>query len=334
MSEIQSGANNTFQRATQLQREGRLEEAIALYREAIEKNPNFAWYYHDLGEALIALGDPKEAIECYRKAVEISPESGWFNNRLSFRLATKTRLDSNWIVTLDKYEKKIYSQSGEDGIIERIFEKIGIINKLAVEFGEPNGGKNSCTANLRINHGWKTILFDKSPKSDLVHPAIITAKNINSLFKKYGVTKCFDLLSIDIDGNDYWVWKAIDDSKFKPRVVMIEFNCNFPIYKSKTIEYNPKHKYEKTKYYGASLAALDKLGRSKGYSLIYHTGPLNAFFVLTDLLPADCKELEIEDIFHPPDIESFGSKWGFGKPTWFDAPNPEKDPAKRNWVEV
>jgi hypothetical protein len=82
------------------------------------------------------------------------------------------------------------------------------------------------------------------------------------------------------------------------------------------------------------LAALDKLGRSKGYSLIYHTGPLNAFFVLTDLLPADCKELEIEDIFHPPDIESFGSKWGFGKPTWFDAPNPEKDPAKRNWVEV
>jgi tetratricopeptide (TPR) repeat protein len=143
MSEIQSGANNTFQRATQLQREGRLEEAIALYREAIEKNPNFAWYYYYLGEALIALGDPKEAIECYRKAVEISPESGWFNNRLSFRLATKTRLDSNWIITLDKYEKKIYSQSGEDGIIERIFEKIGIINKLAVEFGEPNGGKNS-----------------------------------------------------------------------------------------------------------------------------------------------------------------------------------------------
>ena len=108
MSEIQSEANNTFQRATQLQREGRLEEAIALYREAIEKNPNFAWYYHDLGEALIALGDPKEAIECYRKAVEISPESGLFN----YGLAEVLNRDGKLNEAINFYKNAVTRGSG------------------------------------------------------------------------------------------------------------------------------------------------------------------------------------------------------------------------------
>jgi hypothetical protein len=78
MSEIQSGANNTFQRATQLQREGRLEEAIALYREAIEKNPNFAWYYYYLGEALAKKNQLREAASCYKKALALNPEKYQF----------------------------------------------------------------------------------------------------------------------------------------------------------------------------------------------------------------------------------------------------------------
>lgn len=334
MAESKERGDNFFRRARNLQREGKFEEAIALYREAIEKNPDFAWYHHELGEALTAVGNWEEAIKFYRKAIEINPKSAWFSNKLLSTLSSRSVANGNWVVTLDKYEEKKYSQSGEDGVIERVFEKIGTFNKLAVEFGEPSGEKNSNTANLRKNHGWQTILFDKNPKSSLVYSAAITAENINDIFSKYEVPKHFDLLSIDIDGNDYWVWKSLDDARFKPRVVIIEFNCNLPIYKSQTIKYNPKHEYDKTKYYGASLTALYKLGKSKGYSLIYHTGPLNALFVLRELLPLEDQDVDIEDIFHMPNVKSFGKKWGFGKPTWFDAPSPEKDPRNRDWIEV
>lgn len=330
----QDESKSYIQKARKLQREGQFDEAIKVYRKAIDVNPDFSWYYHNLGEALTAVGDWEEAIQYYHKSVETNPSSSWFNYKFSSHLSKPSRENGNWIITLDKHERKVYSQSGEDGVIERIFDKIGVMNKTIVEFGEARGEKNSNSTHLRLNHGWTTILFDRNPTSDLVRAATITAENINSLFEKSGVPRYFDILSIDIDGNDYWVWKAIDDTRFKPRVVIIEFNCNFPIYQSKTIEYNPDHEYDRTKYYGASLAALYKLGKSKGYSLVYHTGPLNAFFVLKELLPVESQDLDIEEVFHTPDVESFGKKWGFGKPTWFDAPTPENDPKNRRWIEI
>ena len=340
MEKQNSLATHYLSKADQLLKEQNFLEAIEIYKLAIQSNPNFSWAYYFLGKAYLKTNQYQEATDVYQQAIKLNPQSQLFNSSLD-EVLTLINKDSNtihtndnWVLTLDKYEKKVYSQSGEDGILERIFEKIGVTNKFVVEFGEPVGGKNSNSANLLINQGWTALLFDINPRHEQVHKAIITAENINPLFEKHLVPKCFDLLSIDIDGNDFWVWKSLDENRFQPRVVMIEFNCNFPFHISKTIAYNPDHKFDKTKYYGASLAALRKLGEFKKYSLVYHTGCLNAFFVLTELLPPDSRYLPLEEIFHPPDIESFGKKWGFGNPSWFNSPNPEQDSRDLNWVEI
>lgn len=92
------------------------------------------------------------------------------------------------------------------------------------------------------------------------------------------------MLSIDIDGNDFWIWNAI--SWFKPRVVIIEYNAIFPPDIDWVIKYNPNFKYNKyTSFFGASLKALEKLGTKKGYTLVAcESKGINAFFVRSDLI--------------------------------------------------
>lgn len=340
MGEQNSLATRYLSQADKLLKEQNFLEAIEVYKLAIQANPKFSWAYYFLAKAYVKTNQYQEAVNAYQKAIILNPQSPLFNSCLAEVLTLISKgsdtipTDENWVLTLDKYERKVYSQSGEDGILERIFEKIGVTNKFSIEFGEPMGVKNSNSAYLRINHGWTALLFDIQPRDPRVYQAVITAENINQLFERHQVPEIFDLLSIDIDGNDFWVWKALNEYRFKPRVVMIEFNCNFPLHVSQTIAYNPNHQFDRTKYYGASLKALYKLGYQKGYSLVYHTGFLNAFFVLNELLPPNSRFLTLEDIFHPPDIESFGKKWGFGLPSWFDSPAPEQDDRNINWIKI
>lgn len=230
------------------------------------------------------------------------------------------------------YVKKVYSQAGDDGIIQHIFELIGTTNKRCVEFGEK--GKKGNTKLLRTDKGWKATLFDPNPLTSDSHKEFITAENVMDVFKKYKVPKIFDLLSIDIDGNDYWVWEALDEGVFKPRVVIIEFNPNFPIGDSRTIAYNPAHEYDKTIYYGASLTALQRLGRNKGYSLVHVESYLNLYFVADDLLP---ELIDIKSVFpFPLDIRAEAAKWNNRVPTWFDNKKNEarKDTLDRPWVPI
>jgi len=171
-------------------------------------------------------------------------------------------------------------------VLERLFACLGSGDRRFVEFGAWDGRHWSNTANLRIAHGWDGLLMDGDPArvSGLVKREFVTAENVESLFDRYGVPSRFDLLSIDIDGNEYWVWKAIQ--RFRPRVVVIEYNVFFGSDVSKTMPYDPVHRWDKTTFHGASLAALHKLGREKGYSLL-HTDSYapNAFFVDDALLP-------------------------------------------------
>ena len=202
---------------------------------------------------------------------------------------------------LIKAGKRIYSQTIEDGVIESIFDNIGVTNKYFIEFGAWDGVKFSNTANLRINEGWSGLLLEgnkeRADELDYVSHAFLTAENINDHFEKHNVPKEFDLLSIDLDGNDYWIWKAIDESRFRPRVVVAEFNCNFPNqFESKAIKYdsdlistNPS-----VHYYGASIPAFKKLGESKGYSLICRVNNHNLFFVDTNLLHKDDIDIPLE----------------------------------------
>lgn len=167
----------------------------------------------------------------------------------------------------------------------------------------------------------------------------VTAENINTLFTKYKVPQHFDFLSIDIDGNDYWIWKAIDDTRFRPRVVCIEFNCHFAETQSYTIQYNPKHIYKQNKYYGASLLALKSLAESRNYKLVHVIGCLNAFFVSNDCLKEQNISLDIEDYFqYPVDVQNFYRSWNIQTmPTWFNSPAPFELEAlneQYSWVEV
>lgn len=208
---------------------------------------------------------------------------------------------------LNFFEQSFFSQSGADGIIRTIFDKIGTTNKFCVEFGIHLTEGNTLYLKSK---GWDCLWMDASGDGEIINKEFITAENINDLFKKYKVPKEFDLLSIDMDGNDYWVWKAIE--KYSPRVVVMEYNPTIPPTESKTIKYDPNfcsehnEKNEMTSYYGASLLALKKLGESKGYKLITcdNMGD-NAFFVRSDLIKENFEIKEIEDIYKPP---KFGHK--------------------------
>jgi hypothetical protein len=203
--------------------------------------------------------------------------------------------------TLINYRKRIYSQTIEDGIIEGIFKNIGTTNKYFVEFGAWDGTFLSNTGNLRINEGWNGLLMEgnkqKADQYDYVQHEFITAENINELFSKHNVPKEFDLLSVDLDGNDYWIWKALDETKFKARVVIVEFNCNMPNQLEPiAVKYSPELDTTDPSiyYYSATISAWKKLAESKGYSLIYRVNNHNLFFVDTSLLHEEDINIPIE----------------------------------------
>jgi len=221
---------------------------------------------------------------------------------------------------LREYEHGVYSQGGEDGVLRRVFECIGTSNRYFVEFGAWDGRHLSNTAHLRVDHGWSGLLMEGSAerRGEGVWQELVTVENIESLFARYRVPERFDLLSIDIDGNEYWVWKAL--RSFRARVVVIEYNVFFGTAVSKTMPYDPEHDWDKSLFHGASLAALRKLGREKGYSLV-HTDSYapNAFFVLDSELPAVAVDLPIERL----------AAWDWDEPT-AEPPIPEG----RAWVDV
>ena len=157
-----------------------------------------------------------------------------------------------------------------------------------------------CNTRLLSENGWRGFLMNgKGYLKFDVKEEFITAENINELFKKYNVPTNFDLLSIDLDFNDYWIWKAIKG--YSPRVVVIEYNASIPVNVSKVIKYDPKGKWDGTNYFGASLLALVKLAKKKGYTLIgCDNSGINAFFVRDDMVKDNFKVRSIEELYKPP----------------------------------
>jgi hypothetical protein len=190
---------------------------------------------------------------------------------------------------------KVYSQHDEDGILEEIFRRVGVTNRFFVEFGVGDGMEN-CTL-YRLLQGWNGAWIECSPlcfeaiqhrMGFLINSgqlrakySFITAENIEHLFAELNVPAEFDLLSIDIDGNDYWVWNAI--GQYRPRVVVIEYNASFQRTVACTVPYAPTAIWDRSNYYGASLKALELLGAQKAYRLVgcNYTG-VSAFFVRED----------------------------------------------------
>ncbi len=203
------------------------------------------------------------------------------------------------ISNINYFERTLYSQSGEDGILEAIFYRIGTTNKFCVEFGVQTGTQCN-TRYLREEKGWTGLLMDdgvENPK--FIKKEFITAENINDLFKKYNVPNSFDLLSIDVDGNDYWIWNSLDRC-YSPRVVIIEYNPLIPPSESKTIKYDPNFKWDGTAYCGASLLALVKLAQRKGYTLVgCNTFGVNAFFIRNNEIKDNFIIKNITELYRP-----------------------------------
>ncbi len=196
-------------------------------------------------------------------------------------------------IDLTPYEASLYSQNGEDGVLAKIFELIGTSSRYCVEFGAYDGitGSNTC---LLRKQGWSALLLDRRSDSPEIHKEFITAENITSLFDKYKVPKNLDLVSIDIDYNDFYVWQALDP-KYQPKVVLIEYNSALLPDQDKVAKPMPYYSGDGTIYYGASILALYNLGRSKGYSLVYaEKAGVNLFFIRDDVLKE--KNLQFKDV--------------------------------------
>lgn len=216
-------------------------------------------------------------------------------------------------------EAKVFSEHGEDGILLYIFSTIGVTNRRFVEFGFGDGVECN-TANLSINFGWHGLLMDRSVRACesakdfysksltkatsavLIRKQFITRHNINGLLERYSFKGEIDLLSIDIDGNDYWVWKEIE--VISPRLVVIEYNASFGPEFSVTIPYEAKFdrhsKHYSGWYHGASLKALQKLGQEKGYRLIgCESAGVNAFLVREDLATRQFPPLSAGEAYFP-----------------------------------
>lgn len=198
--------------------------------------------------------------------------------------------------SLEPYGYKVYSQNDEDGIIHEIFKRIGTSDKRFVEFGVQNGLESNC--HLLFFYGWSGLWIEGAEEyckeiavkfkpviADgklIVKNAFITKENIDKLITDSGFEGDIDLLSIDIDGNDYYAWDAI--TSIHPRVVVIEYNGKFPPDLEWKQAYNPTHKWDGSDWHGASLKSLEMLGRQKGYRLVgTDLRGCNAFFVKEEI---------------------------------------------------
>lgn len=211
------------------------------------------------------------------------------------------------ILSLEKYKDpknitrftfKSFSQFGEDGLINEIFNRIGIKNNFFVEFGVGNGLENNTCFQLVVNK-WCGLWIEgaKNHSEQIAHRfskylqsdrlkfknAFVTAENIEQIFKEASVPAEFDLLSIDIDGNDYHIWRAINN--YSPRVVVVEYNASYGSFAEHCQVYYPNNVWDRTNNFGTSLKSFELLAKEKGYSLVgCDLGGINAFFVRNDLL--------------------------------------------------
>ncbi len=216
--------------------------------------------------------------------------------------------------SINDYEDSIYSQNGEDGILRELFLRLGYHKPFSVEFGAGDGVEGNNTALWLRHYGWRGLMLEGNNEfvariqdnyrgygGVRASCEFLTADNIAGVFARNGVPREFDLLSIDVDGNDYWLWDALAD--YRPRVVVIEMNRIFKPPKLWVMAYNPEHAWNREgnrNYCGASLESLARLGKRLGYALLGTVDDINAFFVRADLLERSrFPELTAAEAFHP-----------------------------------
>jgi hypothetical protein len=195
---------------------------------------------------------------------------------------------------LTAFELRVFSQNGEDGVLAEILRRIGVTGGTFAEFGVQDGSEGTTVflaqvlgwsgAYLEADPGAYAALerrFSASPRVRTLHAAVEPG-NVEALFVQAGVPDEPDVVSIDVDGNDYWIWQALE--RFRPRVVVIEYNGDLDPASEQVMPYTPGFRWDHSSGYGASLGALEALGAEKGYTLVHtESAGVNAFFVRTEL---------------------------------------------------
>lgn len=230
---------------------------------------------------------------------------------------------------LCRHEFRVYSQSGQDGVIEEIFRRIGATSKVFVEFGVGAGGGMENNTTYLMAKGWRGCWIESDAiaceriqrqMAFLIEPgalkllrARVTAENIAELFEQLNVPIEFDLLSIDIDSNDYWIWKSL--SRYRPRVVVIEYNSFLPASADWVLKYDPDCRWkEMNMEFGASLRALERVGKEIGYCLVgcELTGS-DAFFVREDLVGGKFSDPFTAENHYEPMRYYLNHHWGYDR---------------------
>lgn len=197
-------------------------------------------------------------------------------------------------VALSGYELRAYSQNGEDGVLAEILRRIGAPARFFVEFGVESGVEGNCVY-LADVAGWQGLFMEADEnmyrwleRKYSPRPAIRTIEaraspdNIEALLAAGEVPSEPDVVSIDVDGQDYWIWEAIE--RYRPRVVIVEYNSALDP-RRRLVQPPDASGWDGTDYFGASLGALRSLGDRKGYRLVHtELAGSNAFFVRDDLV--------------------------------------------------
>jgi hypothetical protein len=222
---------------------------------------------------------------------------------------------------LTRYELRVFSQNGEDGVLCELLRRAGRVDEASfVEFGIGTGAQGNCVFGAEVL-GWRGLFIEPSDEYAALERrwqarsrvatarALVTPETVNAIFRDHDVPEEPDVVSIDIDGNDYWVWEALD---FRPRVMVVEYNGNLDTSPDvRLVQPYEERAWDNTDYFGASLGALESLGRRKGYRLAHtELAGVNAFFVRDDVdaglsapeeVPRRRVNLRLTGRGHPPD---------------------------------
>ncbi|MEE2855756.1 MAG: hypothetical protein VX949_00010 [Planctomycetota bacterium] len=227
--------------------------------------------------------------------------------------------------TTKVYEARGYSQNGEDGVLLHLLAEVGVVGHRIVEIGCGCGAECN-SALLSCCFGWNALLFDRNgaqvekavqffqskgaeDRVRLIHQEV-QPDALDRLLETEGFSDELDVLSIDVDGFDFWIWKHLDT--VRPRIVVIEVNGSYGPEASGTVpwspgdpHHDPYQHHARGWHHGASLRALEALGRSKGYRLVaVESTGTNAFFVREDVVTASLPEVDPRQVWHPHQVRS------------------------------
>jgi len=213
----------------------------------------------------------------------------------------------NWTTQIAKHERRVYSQRGQDGVLEFVFSNVTTANRppFCVEFGfnanSLTGGSGSNVANLVLNSHWSCLLLDANYENSEInlHRRLLRSDNICHVFREFEVPSEPEYVSIDVDSTDLWLFRALLE-QFRPMLVSVEYNANFPL------DYAITHPPDCCLFngectYGASLKALELVARNFSYALIHVVRGLDAFFIRRDLVAG----------MKLPELAEFADQTGF-----------------------